>query len=67
MAVGIKSYGAYLSRWLLPRELIAKAWDFPSIPGTKAVSSGDEDSLTMAVEAGFDCLAGFDPKEVDGL
>jgi len=67
MAVGIKSYGAYLPRWLLPRELIAKAWDFPSIPGTKAVASGDEDSLTMAVEAGFDCLAGFDPKEVDGL
>ena len=67
MAIGIKSYGAYLPRWLLPRELIAKAWDFPSIPGTKAFASIDEDSLTMAVEAGLDCLSGIDPKSIDGL
>jgi hydroxymethylglutaryl-CoA synthase len=67
MPIGIKSYGAYLPRWLLNRELIAKAWDFPSVPGTKAVASADEDSLTMAVEAGLDCLAGIDPKTVDGL
>jgi len=39
MPIGIKSYGAYLPRWLLPRDLIAKAWDFPSIPGSKAVAS----------------------------
>ena len=67
MPIGIKSYGAYLPRWLLPRELIAKAWDFPSIPGTKAFASGDEDSITMAVEAGLDCLSGIDPKTIDGL
>jgi 3-hydroxy-3-methylglutaryl CoA synthase len=52
---------------MLPRELIAKAWDFPSVPGTKAVAMEDEDSLTMSVEAGFDCLEGIDPKTVDGL
>jgi len=27
----------------------------------------DEDSLTMAVEAGMDCLAGWDSRSVDGL
>ncbi|MHA2287265.1 MAG: OB-fold domain-containing protein [Promethearchaeota archaeon] len=67
MPIGIKSYGAYLPRWLLPRELIAKAWGFPSIPGSKAVASEDEDSITMSVEAGLDCLAGIDLKSVDGL
>ncbi len=67
MPIGIKSYGAYLPRWLLPRDLIAKAWDFPSIPGSKAIASADEDSITMSVEAGLDCLAGIDSKSVDGL
>jgi len=65
--IGIKSYGAYLPKYLLPRKLIGKAWDFPVVPGTKAFALADEDSLTMAVEAGLDCLAGFDPKSVDGL
>ncbi len=65
--IGIKSYGAYLPRYLLPRELISKAWEFPSVPGTKATASNDEDSITMSVEAGFDCIQGFDPKSIDGL
>lgn len=65
--IGIKSYGAYLPKYLMPRELIAKAWDFPAVPGTKAIASVDEDSLTMAVEAGLDCLSGIDPKSIDGL
>ena len=65
--IGIKSYGAYLPKYLMPRELIAQAWDFPAVPGTKAVASADEDSLTMAVEAGLDCLSGIDPKNIDGI
>jgi hydroxymethylglutaryl-CoA synthase len=65
--IGIKSYGAYLPRYLLPRELIGKAWEFPIVPGTKAIAMADEDSLTMAVEAGLDALSGFDPKKIDGL
>ncbi|MCK4687599.1 MAG: 3-hydroxy-3-methylglutaryl CoA synthase, partial [Candidatus Lokiarchaeota archaeon] len=65
--IGIKSYGAYLPKYLLPRELIAKAWDFPSMPGTKALASADEDSITMGVETGLDCLYGIDPKTIDGL
>ncbi|MFW9896071.1 MAG: OB-fold domain-containing protein [Candidatus Thorarchaeota archaeon] len=65
--VGIESYGAYLPKYLLSREIIAKAWDFPSRPGNKAVASIDEDSLTMAIEAGIDCINGIDPKSIDGL
>ena len=65
--IGIKAYGAYLPKYLMPRDLIGKAWEFPIVPGTKAVANGDEDSLTMAVEAGLDCLSGIDPKSIDGL
>jgi len=65
--IGIKAYGAYLPKYLLPRELIGKAWEFPMVPGTKAIASADEDSLTMSVEAGLDCLTGIDPKTIDGL
>jgi hydroxymethylglutaryl-CoA synthase len=67
MPIGIKSYGAYLPKYMLPRESIGKAWDFPVVPGTKAVAMEDEDSLTMSVEAGLDCLEGIDPKTVDGI
>jgi 3-hydroxy-3-methylglutaryl CoA synthase len=67
MPIGIKSYGAYLPKYMLPRESIGKAWDFPVVPGTKAVAMEDEDSLTMSVEAGLDCLEGINPKTVDGI
>ncbi|GAB4326198.1 MAG: OB-fold domain-containing protein [Promethearchaeota archaeon] len=67
MVVGIARYGAYLPKYVLPRGKIAEAWDFPSIPGGIAVSNADEDSLTMAVEAGLDCLGDSDPKLVDAL
>ena len=65
--IGIKSYGAYLPKYLLSRQLISEAWDFPSVPGTKTIAMADEDSLTMSVEAGLDCLMGIDPKTVDGI
>ena len=47
--------------------MIGKAWDFPVIPGTKSIASADEDTITMGVEAGQDCLTGIDPKSIDGL
>ncbi len=65
--IGIKSYGAYLPKYLMSRDLIAQAWDFPAVPGNKAFANADEDSLTMAIEAGLDCLTGIDPKSIDGL
>lgn len=65
--IGIRSYGAYLPKYLLPRKKIGNAWDFPVVPGTKATANRDEDSLTMSVEAGLDCITGIDPKTIDGL
>ena len=65
--IGISSYGAYVPAHSLGRDVIAKAWDFPSAPGGKAVAGVDEDSITMAVEASLDCINGVDPRTIDGL
>lgn len=65
--VGIESYGVYFPLYRLSRKEIGKVWGMAGGPGEKAVASADEDCVTMAVEAGFDCLAGIDPKTVDGL
>ena len=37
------------------------------MPGEKAVANYDEDSITMAGNAGMDCLAGADRGKIDGL
>jgi len=37
------------------------------MPGEKAVGNHDEDSLSMAVNAGVDCLTGLDRNKVDSL
>jgi 3-hydroxy-3-methylglutaryl CoA synthase len=65
--VGIESYGAYVPVYRLKREVIAAEWGLPMMPGERSIAKGDEDSLTMAVEAGMDCMIGADPKSVDGL
>jgi hydroxymethylglutaryl-CoA synthase len=60
--VGIKSYGAYVPKYRLGKE--TAGWGFP---GEKAVANFDEDSITMAVAAGMDCLRGIDRSQVDGI
>ena len=60
--VGIKAFSAYIPRFRLGNE--TAGW------GTsveKAVANFDEDSVTMAVAAGRECLKGIDRGEVDGL
>ncbi len=60
--VGISSYGVYLPLNRL---------DFRSVgEGTqreRAIASFDEDTLTMGVAAGINCLKGIDRATVDGL
>ena len=65
--VGIVSYGAYIPRYRLSREIIARAWGSPSIGGERAVACFDEDTITMASEAAFDCLGSINPDELGGL
>jgi len=60
--VGIRSYGAYIPKYRLGKE--TAGWTYP---GEKAVANFDEDSITMAVAAGADCLRGHDRSRVDGV
>ncbi|MEW5897641.1 MAG: OB-fold domain-containing protein [Bacillota bacterium] len=68
---GIVSYGAYVPWYRLNRQTIlwTMGWFNPAamLPGKKAVAGCDEDSITMAVEAGVDCLQGFPREKVDAL
>jgi hydroxymethylglutaryl-CoA synthase len=63
----IASFGAYVPLYRLSRQKIGDAWGIPAVPGERAVANADEDSLTMAVAAGLDCLVGIDPSSIDGL
>jgi len=65
--IGITSFGAYIPMYRLSRDTIAKAWGRGSLKGERSVANNDEDTLTMAVEAGSDCLKDFDRQKVDGL
>jgi 3-hydroxy-3-methylglutaryl CoA synthase/uncharacterized OB-fold protein len=68
--IGISAYGVYIPRYRLSRKTISGAmgWLSPgALPGEKAVTNYDEDSLTMAVAAGINCLKGADRAEVDSL
>lgn len=66
MSYGILSYGAYVPPIRLQRSAIAAAvgWAIPGVrglaAGERAVANWDEDSITLAVEAGRDCLRGID-------
>jgi len=65
--VGITSFGAYIPIYRLSRDMIANSWGRGSLKGERSVANNDEDSVTMAVEAGSDCLKGLDRNKVDGL
>ncbi len=60
--VGIISCGLHIPLWRLNRSAIVRG-----AKGEKAVAHFDEDSITMAVAAACDCLAGVDRQQVDGL
>jgi len=68
--VGIESYGAYIPRYRMNHNTIFLAvgflGTFPA-PGENAVANYDEDTLSMAVAAGIDCLSGMKREKVDGL
>lgn len=63
---GIKSTGVYIPYYRLKREEIGRAWG-NAAKGEKAIANFDEDSVTMAVEAGRDCLQGINRQDIDGL
>jgi hydroxymethylglutaryl-CoA synthase len=64
--VGILSVGLHIPVYRLKRDVIANAWRVRSLGGERVVAGYDEDSLTMAVNAAFDCMKGGDGP-VNGL
>lgn len=64
---GISAYGAYIPLYRLARAEMGKFWGIPALPGERAVANRDEDSITMAVEAGLVALTDSDPTGVDAL
>lgn len=70
MTYGILSFGAYVPTLRLARSAIAEAvsWAVPGVKGLakgeRAVANWDEDAITLAVEAGRDCLRGL-PRSVE--
>lgn len=71
--VGITAYGGYIPRYRLSRMVIVQnmAWYFPVIMavagGEKAVANWDEDAISMAVAASYNCMAGKNRKALDGV
>jgi len=60
--VGIQSWGIYIPFWRLDLGCVRKG-----LKGERAIANFDEDSLTMGVAAGVNCLKGIDRSSVDGL
>ena len=71
--IGIVSYGGYIPKLRLNRVSIFQSmgWFAPAIimvaQGERSFCNWDEDSLTMAVAAGRDCLGGMEKTAVDAL
>jgi len=71
--IGITSYGAYIPRLRLDRMSIFQGigWLAPAVitvaQGERSFCNWDEDSVTMAVAAAKDCLAGMDKENVEAL
>ena len=64
---GIVSYGAYIPPTRLSLAAIAGRPDKQGGGPEKAVAWNDEDSVTMAVAAGINCLRGLDRDGVDAV
>lgn len=76
MEVGIVGFGAYVPRYRIKLEEIAKVWgaDAPAfrkglLLQEKSVPSPDQDTITMSVEASRHALrrAGIDPKRIGAV
>ena len=74
--IGIVGYGAYVPRWRIKVDEIARIWgQDPNnirkglLVEEKAVADVDEDTVTISIEAGKNALrsANIDPKKIGAL
>ncbi len=64
---GVVSYGGHIPVWRMDRKVIADAWGRGAIKGERSLANNDEDSVTMAVEAGVNCIHNRAREQIDGL
>lgn len=71
--IGITAYGAYIPRARLAKKAMAQAnaWFDAGLnglaKGERSMCNWDEDTITMAVEAGQDCLSALPSREISNL
>ncbi len=65
--IGVKAYGVSIPRYRMNRSDVHNTWLTSPMRGERTVANFDEDSLTMAVAAGIDCLTGMERKRIDGI
>lgn len=71
--IGITAYGAYIPRARLSKRVmaVANSWFDAGLnalaKGERSICNWDEDSITMAVEAGKDCLSALENKTLSSL
>ena len=67
MTRGILAYGTYVPHSRLARDAITAGTGVPAGKGTRSVASYDEDTTSMAVEAGRRAIENFDRSRVETL
>ena len=65
--IGIGLGAGYVPIFRMERDTIAKNWGRSSLGGERTLANNDEDSLTLAVEAGRNALKGRPREDIDGL
>lgn len=65
--IGITSVGCYVPYYYMERSSIGKAWGIKGQKGQKSMGNSDEDSITMAVEAAYECFRYVSREQIDAL
>ncbi|MFZ5866651.1 MAG: 3-oxoacyl-[acyl-carrier-protein] synthase III C-terminal domain-containing protein [Thermodesulfobacteriota bacterium] len=64
---GIVRAAGYVPYLKMERKVMASAWERGALSGFRSVANHDEDSLTMAAEAGAACLRDEDRSRLNGV
>lgn len=62
---GVSAWATAIPTWRLDRALLGRAWDSPAAAGERSVAGGDQDSLTLAVDAALAAVR--DPGEIGAI
>lgn len=65
--IGIVSHAGYVPVYRISREAVLTAWGNAAQPGQKIVGRFDEDAITMAADAAWQCVHGIGKQKVDAL